>query len=84
MSHTAPITPPSQASKDYAFYQVTEWGAPRSRVNDTDYEIWLQIEVDRFREKWTEAWVQVNSATGEVALFTWSGTQKPVDGDDPK
>ena len=78
------IASPSQASKDAAVYQVTEWAAPRSRVNDTDYELYLAIESDRLKDKWGESGVQVQEGTGHVALFTWAGTQLPVEGEDAK
>jgi hypothetical protein len=77
----------TQASIDAAVYQVTEWALPRSPIligtGPTIYEVWLQIEVDRFKEKWTEAWVKTDEH-GMIALFTWAGKQLPVDGEDSK
>lgn len=75
---------PSQASKDASSYRITEWAAPRSRVSGRDYEMYLAIEAERLKDKWVEAWVQVDSKTGHIALFTWAGFQKPVEGEDPK
>lgn len=78
---------PSNESIENAVYRVTEWLDPNSRVptahGDMRADYWLQSEVDRFKEKWTEAWVQVNQAAA-IALHTWTGTQLPVTGEDPK
>jgi hypothetical protein len=78
----------TQASKDAAIYQVTEWAPPRSHILTTGglihYELWLQMEVDRNKELWTTTWVERDKDTGDIALFTWAGWQKPVEGEDPK
>lgn len=77
----------TQASKDAAIYQVTEWAPPRSHIRTRKavihYELWLQMEVDRFKNKWCPAWVQ-SDQEGNLAMFTWAGTQRPVEGIDPK
>jgi hypothetical protein len=48
-----------------------------------DYELHLQIEVDRWKDKCTEAWVQ-RGEDGMIAMFTWAGKQLPVEGEDAK
>ena len=67
--------------------QVTEWGNPRELIptmtGKMHYELWLQAEVTRWKDKWRDAWVQANSE-GQLALFTFSTDQLPVEGDDPK
>lgn len=69
-------------------YQVTEWGHPREEIltitdGPMSYELWLMREVNRWKEKWTSAWIETNSE-GLIALFTWGGLQKPVVGEDSK
>ena len=70
-------------------YQVTEWGHPREEIltinGPVSYELWLMHEVNRWKEKWTNAWIATN-AEGLVALITYAtpNLPKPTVGDDPK
>ncbi len=74
-------------STEKAIYRITEWAHPTEMIQTgTGPMLWktyLQVESDRWKETWKESWVQENSE-GLVALFTWAGDQKPVDGDDAK
>lgn len=75
---------PSQQSIDAAVYRVTEWLHPSERII-TAFGImradgWLQTEVERFKEHWCESWIE--SRGGLIALYTWAGSQLPVDDDD--
>lgn len=76
---------PSNESIDKAVYRVTDWLDPHTCIETAHCvmrtDVWLQTEVDRFKEKWDEAWVQVDPR-GYLALYTWAGTQLPVDGSD--
>lgn len=78
---------PSNESSAKAIYRVTEWLDPNSRVltamGDMRADYWLQFEVERWKNKWDEAWVQMDPL-GNVALFAWAGSELPVTGEDPK
>jgi hypothetical protein len=77
---------PTNESINRAVYRMTEWISPqeliRTNASVMRADRWLQSEVDRLANKWTEAWVQVHRETGELALYTWSGEQLPVDDSD--
>lgn len=76
---------PSNESSAKAVYRVTEWLDPLSRVStcggDMRADYWLQFEVERWKNKWDEAWVQMDPQ-GNIALYTWAGSQLPVDDSD--
>ena len=70
-----------------AVYRVTEWAYPNSTITlarvTVKYDEYLGLEVLRFKDKWTEAWVQV-ADDGRVALFRWNTDILPVEGEDEK
>ena len=89
MNHKGTVkpTPPSQESIDAAVYRVTEWAFRNSTIVTTAgtlrYDLWLQSEVERLAEKWTEAWIEEGS-DGRIALFKWNKDVRPVEDDDEK
>jgi hypothetical protein len=68
-------------------YQVTEWMHPRESIptnmGPMEAELWCHQEVVRFKDKWSEAWLQVNNE-GMIAVFADDDGYRRVSNDDPK